>query len=92
MSDTDYSDTDHFRTEDCDALVLFGASGDLAYKMIFPALQALIKRRRLSIPVIGVEFGYTDVPIADLKPDRLIGHMGELPAAVEILMDGGSIS
>jgi phosphoglycolate phosphatase len=42
--------------------------------------------RRAGIPVIGVEFGYTDVPIADLKPDRLIGHMKELPAAVESLM------
>jgi phosphoglycolate phosphatase len=42
--------------------------------------------RRAGIPVIGVEFGYTDVPIADLKPDRLIGHMRELPAAVEGLM------
>jgi len=38
--------------------------------------------RRAGIPVIGVEFGYTDVPIAELKPDRLIGHMRELPAAV----------
>jgi phosphoglycolate phosphatase len=43
--------------------------------------------RRAGIPVIGVEFGYTEVPIADLKPDRLIGHMRELPAAVENLMD-----
>jgi phosphoglycolate phosphatase len=42
--------------------------------------------RRAGVPVIGVEFGYTDVPIADLKPDRLIGHMSELPAAVEGLM------
>ena len=42
--------------------------------------------RRAGIPVIGVEFGYTDVPIAELKPDRLIGHMKELPAAVESLM------
>ena len=41
--------------------------------------------RRAGIPVIGVEFGYTDVPIAELKPDRLIGHMRELPAAVESL-------
>ncbi|KRR25306.1 phosphoglycolate phosphatase [Bradyrhizobium lablabi] len=39
--------------------------------------------RRAGVPVIGVEFGYTDVPIAELKPDRLIGHMRELPAAVE---------
>ena len=42
--------------------------------------------RRAGIPVIGVEFGYTDVPIADLKPDRLINHMRELPEAVESLM------
>jgi phosphoglycolate phosphatase len=41
--------------------------------------------RRAGVPVIGVEFGYTDVPIADLKPDLLIGHMRDLPAAVERL-------
>jgi phosphoglycolate phosphatase len=41
--------------------------------------------RRAGVPVIGVEFGYTEVPIADLKPDRLIKHMRELPAAVENL-------
>jgi glucose-6-phosphate 1-dehydrogenase len=37
-----------------DALVFFGATGDLAYKKIFPALQAMIKRGTLSVPVIGV--------------------------------------
>jgi len=37
-----------------DALVFFGATGDLAYKMIFPALQAMIKRGNLNVPVIGV--------------------------------------
>jgi phosphoglycolate phosphatase len=41
--------------------------------------------RRAGVPVIGVSFGYTDVPIADLKPDRVIDHMGELKAAVESL-------
>ena len=41
--------------------------------------------RRVGVPVIGVEFGYTDVPIAELKPDRLIGHMRELPGAVQSL-------
>src|ERR1700704_3177224 len=46
--------------------------------------------RRAGVPVIGVEFGYTDIPIADLKPDRLIGHMRELPAAVESLMPARS--
>jgi glucose-6-phosphate 1-dehydrogenase len=37
-----------------DALVFFGATGDLAYKKIFPALQALVRRGRLDIPVVGV--------------------------------------
>ena len=37
-----------------DALVFFGATGDLAFKKIFPALQALVKRGRLNVPVIGV--------------------------------------
>jgi glucose-6-phosphate 1-dehydrogenase len=38
----------------CDALVFFGATGDLAYKKIFPSLQAMIKRGNLDIPIIGV--------------------------------------
>jgi phosphoglycolate phosphatase len=42
--------------------------------------------RRTGVPVIGVSFGYTDVPMADLKPDRLIAHMGELPDAVDELI------
>lgn len=37
-----------------DALVFFGATGDLAYKKIFPALQALVKRGHLNVPIIGV--------------------------------------
>jgi glucose-6-phosphate 1-dehydrogenase len=39
---------------EADALVFFGATGDLAHKKIFPALQALAKRGKLAIPVIGV--------------------------------------
>jgi phosphoglycolate phosphatase len=42
--------------------------------------------RRAGVPVIGVSFGYTDVPIAELKPDRLIHHMRDLPAAASSLM------
>jgi phosphoglycolate phosphatase len=42
--------------------------------------------RRAGIPVIGVEFGYTEIPIAELKPDLLIGRFSDLPAAVESLM------
>lgn len=37
-----------------DALVFLGATGDLAYKKIFPALQAMVKRGHLNLPVIGV--------------------------------------
>ena len=37
-----------------DALVFFGASGDLAYKKIFPALQSMVRRGRLDVPIIGV--------------------------------------
>ncbi len=39
-----------------DALVLFGVTGDLAHKMIFPALYAMAKRGALTVPVIGVAF------------------------------------
>src|ERR1700745_4035198 len=37
-----------------DALVFFGETGDLAYKKIFPALEAMVKRGHLNVPVIGV--------------------------------------
>jgi glucose-6-phosphate 1-dehydrogenase len=37
-----------------DALVLFGITGDLAYKKIFPALQAMIRRGHLDVPIVGV--------------------------------------
>ena len=40
--------------ERSDALVFFGATGDLAYKKIFPALQALARRGKLDFPVVGV--------------------------------------
>jgi glucose-6-phosphate 1-dehydrogenase len=39
-----------------DALVLFGVTGDLAHKLIFPALYAMVKRGVLTVPVIGVAF------------------------------------
>src|ERR1700683_2268139 len=43
-------------TSRSDALVLFGVTGDLTHKMIFPALYAMVKRRALTVPVIGVAF------------------------------------
>lgn len=42
--------------------------------------------RRAGVPVIGVTFGYTETPIAELKPDIVIGHMRELPGAVGSLL------
>jgi glucose-6-phosphate 1-dehydrogenase len=45
-------------TEHADALVFFGATGDLAKKMIFPALYRLVKAGRLTVPVIGVAYSH----------------------------------
>lgn len=42
--------------------------------------------RAAGIPVIGVDFGYTRIPMADLAPDRLIGHFDALPGAVADLL------
>jgi len=42
--------------------------------------------RRAGVPVIAVSFGYTDVPIVELKPDRLIHHLRELPDAARALI------
>jgi phosphoglycolate phosphatase len=63
------------------------AGGDMAaVVMVGDAGTDIGVARRAGVPVVGVGFGYTDIPIADLKPDRLINHMSELPPAVESLM------
>jgi glucose-6-phosphate 1-dehydrogenase len=70
-----------------DALVFFGATGDLAFKKIFPALQAMIKRGTLHAPVIGV--ARTAPDLAALKARArasLEAHGGMDPAAFEKLM------
>jgi phosphoglycolate phosphatase len=38
--------------------------------------------RAAAVPVIAVDFGYTEVPIATLRPDRIISAYGDLPAAI----------
>jgi phosphoglycolate phosphatase len=45
--------------------------------------------RATAIPIIAVDFGYSDVPIATLNPDRLIGSFAELPAAIAEVEDQG---
>ena len=49
-----------------DALVLFGVTGDLAHKMIFPALYAMVKKGALKAPVIG--FAFSSVSTPQLRP------------------------
>jgi glucose-6-phosphate 1-dehydrogenase len=64
-----------------DALVFFGATGDLAHKKIFPALQALAKRGHLDIPVIGVaKAGWTLDQLKSRARDS-VEHYGGLDAA-----------
>ncbi len=60
-----------------DALVFFGATGDLAYKKIFPALQKMVRRGHLTVPVIGV--AKSNWTLDDLKKrasDSLQEHGG----------------
>ena len=69
-----------------DALVFFGATGDLAYKKIFPSLQAMVKRGHLSVPVIGVaKAGWTIDQLHARAKDSLEKHGGLDPAAFEKL-------
>jgi glucose-6-phosphate 1-dehydrogenase len=69
-----------------DALVFFGATGDLAYKKIFPALQAMLRRGHLDIPVIGVaKAGWTIEQLKARARDSLDKHGGLDAAAFEKL-------
>jgi glucose-6-phosphate 1-dehydrogenase len=69
-----------------DALVFFGATGDLAYKKIFPALQAMIKRGHLNVPVVGVaKAGWNLDQLHARAEDSLEKHGGLDPAAFEKL-------
>jgi glucose-6-phosphate 1-dehydrogenase len=69
-----------------DALVFFGATGDLAYKKIFPALQAMAKRGHLDLPVLGVaKAGWTLDQLQARVRDSLQKHGGLAPAAFRTL-------
>src|SRR6266478_5059767 len=69
-----------------DALVFFGATGDLAYKKIFPSLQAMLKRGHLDVPVIGVtKAGWNLDQLKARSRDSLEKHGGLDPAAWEKL-------
>jgi glucose-6-phosphate 1-dehydrogenase len=57
-----------------DALVFFGATGDLAYKQIFPSLQGLIKDEGLNVPIIGVSRSGSLDKIKERAKDSLEHH------------------
>ncbi|WHZ14667.1 MAG: Glucose-6-phosphate 1-dehydrogenase [Nitrospira sp.] len=69
-----------------DALVFFGATGDLAYKKIFPSLQAMVKHGSLNVPVIGVaKNGWTIDQLRARARDSLQQHGGVDPSAFDRL-------
>src|ERR1700731_1008086 len=69
-----------------DALVFFGATGDLAYKKIFPSLQAMVKRGNLNGPVVGVaKAGWNLDQLRARALDSLEKHGGVDRAAFEKL-------
>ncbi len=73
-------------TSRSDTLIFFGATGDLAYKKIFPALQAMVKRGNLNVPVIGVaREGWNLDRLKARAKDSLEKHGGLDAAAFEKL-------
>jgi glucose-6-phosphate 1-dehydrogenase len=70
-----------------DAFVFFGATGDLAYKQIFPALQALVRNGRLNVPIIGVaKAGWNLEQLRDRARKSLTEHGGVDEAAFAKLL------
>ena len=60
-----------------DALVFYGATGDLAYKKIFPALYLMVKRGHLQVPIIGVARGDYDLEKLQLRAKESIQRYGD---------------
>ena len=60
-----------------DAFVFFGATGDLAYKKIFPALQSMVQHGTLDVPVIGVaKSGWTIEQLRERARDSITKYGG----------------
>ena len=69
-----------------DALVFYGVTGDLAFKKIFPALQAMVKRGQLNVPVVGVARSHWTVDqLRQRVRESLEKHGGVDPAAFDKL-------
>ena len=71
-----------------DAIVFFGATGDLAYKQIFPALLGLVRDEGLNVPIIGVaKAGWNLDKLKERAADSLQHHGGGDPKVQQRLMD-----
>ena len=70
-----------------DAVVFFGATGDLAYKQIFPALLGLVRDEGLNVPIIGVaKAGWNLDQLKARAADSIAQHGGGKPEDVEKLL------
>ena len=69
-------------SENSDAFVFFGATGDLAYKQIFPALQLMVKKGELDVPLVGVaKAGWNLEQLRERARQSLVEHGGVDEAA-----------
>jgi phosphoglycolate phosphatase len=57
--------------------------------MVGDSLTDIAAAKAALMPVVAVDFGYTDVPVKDLGPDRIISHYSHLPDAVVALLKAG---
>ena len=65
-----------------DAFVFFGATGDLAFKKIFPSLHAMAKRGHLNVPVIGIGRSAPDLAALQARARQSIEEHGGIDQAV----------
>ncbi len=74
-------------SEPSDALVFYGATGDLAYKQIFPSLLGLIRDEGLNVPIIGVaKAGWNLDKLKERAKDSIEHHGGGTPEIVDKLL------
>jgi phosphoglycolate phosphatase len=86
-------DTFSVRKPDPEALLLTlrRAGGSLGRAvMVGDSITDIATAKAALMPVVAVDFGYTDVPVKDLGPDRIISHYNHLPDAVAHLLEAGA--
>ncbi|MFN3350525.1 phosphoglycolate phosphatase [Pseudorhodoplanes sp.] len=74
-------------------MTILRAGGDAARAVMVGDSETDVRvARAAGVPVIGVDFGYTPIPMAELRPDRLIGHYEALPEAVLSLVPAREVA